>query len=111
MSYIYKDEEWGFFIDLELEYENTAKTFMPKKDYLSKRNNINYLNTIYEDNWWYENDTDSDYTDATELKTITENDKNKTRLYSGINNEKTKTTALIMYCIICASVISMSLLV
>jgi hypothetical protein len=48
-----KDEEWGFFVDLEIDYENiTKKIIQPIKS--NSRKTVNYMSTIYEEDIWYE---------------------------------------------------------
>lgn len=114
-----KDEEWGFFVDLEIDYENiTKKIIQPIKIANSNsRKTVNYMSTIYEDDYWYEReDFHHEYHGEYEIKNHKQetNDKENEKEKEN-NNEKQKydkkiqTTTIVIYCIFCASVISWSL--
>uniref|UniRef100_A0A6C0DV57 Uncharacterized protein n=1 Tax=viral metagenome TaxID=1070528 RepID=A0A6C0DV57_9ZZZZ len=101
-----RDEEWGFFVDLEVDNEKiTIKTI--KK----KNNNLNYLNTIYEEDYWYEReDFHHEYEGEYEIKkkhNQEDNDNNNNKEKEKYN--KSTIATIIIYCIFCASVISLSL--
>lgn len=100
MNCFNKDEEWGFFIDLELDYENITKHpfYSCGKKTINK---FNYLNTIYEEDYWYENEDEN----GENLK-----NNNDSEFYSPNINQKNQSTKIIMYCIFCASIISWSLI-
>ena len=72
-----RDDEWGFFVDLELDYErknkktinaNKTKTTINRINY-----NLNYLTTIYEEDYWHEKDENYE----TETETENMNKKNE----------------------------------
>jgi len=109
-----RDEEWGFFVDLEVDCENiTKKNIQPIKTIktIKKNNNLNYLNTIYEEDYWYEReDFHHEYEGEYEIKK--NNKKEDTKKEKDKEEEKyDKSTiaTIIIYCIFCASVISLSL--
>jgi len=92
-----KDEEWGFFVDLEIEYEK--KTIQP-----NSRKTINYMSAIYEEEYWYEKEEFThEYDGEYEIKKETNKETNKNEKYDK------QATTIIIYCIFCASVISLSL--
>lgn len=108
-----RDEEWGFFVDLEIDYENiTKKIIQPIKTIKKKNNNLNYLNTLYEEDYWYEReDFHHEYEGEYEIKKNkkqedNDNDNNKDKE----KYDKSTTATIIIYCIFCASVISWSLI-
>jgi DNA-directed RNA polymerase delta subunit len=115
-----KDEEWGFFVDLEIDYENiTKKIIQPIKIANSNsRKTVNYMSTIYEDDYWYEReDFHHEYDGEYEIKKHnkqedTENNNNNNN--NNNDNDKEKydkptTATIVIYFIFCASVISLSL--
>ena len=107
-----RDDEWGFFIDLEIDCENiTKKIIQPiKTTHSNSRKTVNYMSTIYEDDYWYEReDFHHEYEGEYEIKShkqdADENEKENEKKYKQIQS----TTTVIIYCIFCASVISWTL--
>ena len=99
-----KDEEWGFFVDLEIDYENiTKKIIQPIKTTKSNsRKTINYMSAIYEEEYWHEKEEFHNNEYYGEYETNKETNKDE-------KYDKQATT-IIIYCIFCASVISLSLI-
>lgn len=108
-----RDDEWGFFVDLEVDYENiTKKIIQPIKTIHSdSRKKVNYISTIYEDDYWYERD--DEYEGEYEIKTHKQEANKKQNKKENEKEKKYKqietTTAVIIYCLFCASFISWSL--
>jgi hypothetical protein len=114
-----KDEEWGFFVDLEIDYENiTKKIIQPIKTTKSNsRKTINYMSAIYEEDYWYERDEfhheyEGEYEIKKEPNKETNKETNKEPNKETNKDEKydKQSTTIIIYCIFCASVISLSLI-
>ena len=135
------EEEWGFFIDLELypsQKEIDAEKQIQKQKQIQKRKQIqiqkqkleknivdnNCLSIIYEDEIWYKRDDedDTDYKDKpqeySEGKKKEPETTPKTETETKPENKKNiafagyiNKTSAIIYCIICASFISWSFLV
>lgn len=109
-----KDEEWGFFVDLEVDYENiTKKIIQPIKTIKSNpRKNSNYMTAIYEEDYWYEKD--ELYYDSGGECEIKKNiqsagtNKNENEIYE--KKMQTTTITMIVCCLFCASIISWSLI-
>jgi hypothetical protein len=91
------DEEWGFFIDLDYPY---PYPYTYKKNQQPK---YEYLTTIYEEDYWYEKD-------ETLVKEIQPQQLQQLQQLRQVENNNQKIIPLIMYCILCASFISLSLL-
>jgi len=83
------DEEWGFFIDLDYPY--------PYPYQKQNKAKYEYLTTIYEEDYWYEKD-------ETLVKEV------QPQQLRQVENNNQKIIPLIMYCVFCASFISLSLL-
>jgi hypothetical protein len=105
-----RDEEWGFFVDLEVDCENiTKKIIQPIKTTNSNsRKTVNYMSTIYEDDYWYEReDFHHEYEGEYEIKK--NNKKESTDNKEKEKYDKPTTATIVIYFIFCASVISLSL--
>jgi hypothetical protein len=87
------DEEWGFFIDLDYPYPYPYPYPYQKQN--KAKYDYNYLTTIYEEDYWYEKD-----------ETVV----NEVHQPQQLQNNNQKIIPLIMYCVFCASFISLSLL-
>ncbi|NDA89789.1 MAG: hypothetical protein EBY20_02615 [Alphaproteobacteria bacterium] len=113
------DDDWGFFIDLEQdpvkkdkqqskkEKEKEKDKQQPKKEkYKIYSNN---LTVIYEEDIWYQRDEndDTDYKKGTETwECSEEKEKEKKTTIGGCVDKY----SIIIYCVICASFISWSVL-
>jgi len=108
-----RDEEWGFFVDLEVDCENiTKKIIQPIKTTNSNsRKTVNYMSTIYEDDYWYEReDFHHEYEGEYEIKKNNkQEDTKKEKDKEEEKYDKSTIATIIIYCIFCASVISLSL--
>jgi len=122
------EEEWGFFIDLELHPSPIQKEIQQKKIKKEKIDKESQektkpkdiktfgkhcLSIIYEDEIWYKRDEkdDCDYKNPTweysdEKTKAKEDEKEKMLATTGCINKITT----VLYCIICASFISWSFL-
>jgi hypothetical protein len=108
-----RDDEWGFFVDLEIDYENmTKKIIQPIKTTNSKsRKTVNYMSTIYEDDYWYEKEEfHHEYEGEYEIKKNKKQEDNDNNNKEKDKYDKSTTATIIIYCIFCASVISWSLI-
>jgi transaldolase len=128
------DEEWGFFIDLELNPSLIQKEIQTKKiekiENTKKSNEKkpfgkHCLTVIYEDEIWYRRDEedDSDYKDKTwecsDKKAKAKEAAKESAKESAKEAEKKETilansgcvdkTSVVIYCLICTSFISYSL--
>jgi hypothetical protein len=101
-----RDDDWGFFIDLELDPIKKEKDKHPKKKENLKIYSNN-LSVIYEEEMWYQRDEndDTDYKKGTETWECSEEKEKKTSIGGCIDK-----SSIIIYCVICASFISLSIL-
>jgi hypothetical protein len=118
MSIFNKDEEWGFFVDLEINKENeeNGKNKKIKENEKITRKflsgniyKLNNLYTIYEEDYWCETSAfDCEYEDEPEPEPDPESEINQNEK----TGKKTQTQTIVMYiyCILCASFIYCSII-
>jgi len=101
------DDDWGFFIDLELDPIKKEKDKHPKKEKEKVKIYSNNLSVIYEEEMWYQRDEndDTDYKKGTETWECSEEKEKKTSIGGCMDK-----SSVIIYCVICASFISLSIL-
>ena len=119
MSIFNKDEEWGFFVDLEINKENEENGENGKNKKIKENEKItrkflsgniyklNNLYTIYEEDYWCETSAfDCEYEDEPEPDPESEINQNEK------TSKKTQTQTIVMYiyCILCASFIYCSII-
>jgi hypothetical protein len=100
------DDDWGFFIDLEQDPVKKDKQ-QSKKEKEKYKIYSNNLTVIYEEDVWYQRDEndDTDYKKGTETWECSE-EKEKETTIGGCMDK----SSIIIYCVICASFISWSVL-
>lgn len=89
------DEDWGFFIDLEVDPTLKDKTQIKIEPAKIKKSR---MAAIYEEEIWYHKEDDTE--DEWDKK---ENEKNPCK------NSLISKTSVLIYCVICASFISLSI--
>jgi len=114
-SLISRDEEWGFFVELDPYFNKNQIQFQIQKNQIYSKKMCSYLTVIYEEDYWYKRDEyrdeyEDEY-DRDEKPTPNPSPKKITEetLEEPIN--KQNTTSLIAYGIICATLISISFII
>jgi hypothetical protein len=109
------EEEWGFFIDLELhpspiqkETKKEIQEKIQKKTKVIKPFGKNCLSIIYEDELWYKRDEEDDNDYKCKTWECSEEIKKKEKIL--VNSGCIDKTSAVVYCLICASLISLSFL-
>lgn len=94
------EEDWGFFIDLEVDPTLKDKTLIKIEPPKIKKTR---MSVIYEEDIWFNVEREYKEDDTEDELDKKENEKNSCK-----NSLITKTSVLI-YCVICASFISLSI--
>ena len=102
----FNNEDWGHFVDLELYKENNSQK---SKSYRmakynkyshSRRNDVNYLGTIYEEEIWYEKDEN----------VFAENNNNNAFTEPDDDDKKKTDISIMLYILFCLTIITCSLI-
>jgi hypothetical protein len=111
------EEDWGFFVDLEVEEKKIKNQSYQENNYqyqkkiLNTELNLHYLPVIYEEYEWYTNDSpESEYHFKIDIYMDGENN------HTNTNKETQKSckdnrTSMIIYYIFCASFICLAFII
>jgi hypothetical protein len=114
-SLISRDEEWGFFVELDPSFNKNKIQFQTQKNQIYSKKMCSYLNVIYEEDKWYKRDEDEDeYEDEYDRDKKPNPNPTPKKITEEIMEEpinKQSTTSLIIYGIICATLISISFII